>query len=115
MVIDTVDQANGTIVLSLRGRYDFQSRHAYQSALDQAFQATPKLVILDFSHVTYIDSAGLGLLALSHKKFFEHAMCLSIAGPRKLVKQILNLANMGEIFPICDSVTAATQATASRQ
>ena len=111
MVIDVVDQRNGNIVLSLRGRCDFKSRHAYQNALDQALQCTPQSVILDFTDVTYIDSAGLGLLALSHKKLSENAISLVIAAPSEPVGNILKLANMGKIFPICDSLTAATQAT----
>ncbi|MDR4495477.1 MAG: STAS domain-containing protein [Nitrospirales bacterium] len=115
MDITVVDQGNGNIVLSLKGRCDFKSRHTYQRALDQAFQRTPKSVILDFTDVTYIDSAGLGLLALSHKKFSANAMCLMIAAPQKPVRQILHLANMGKIFPICDSLTAATQNTVSGQ
>lgn len=110
MVIETIDQGNGTIVLSFNGRCDFKARHAYQVALDQAFQKNPKLVIMDFAHVSYIDSAGLGLISLSHKKFSEKAMRLVIAAPSDPVKQILNLANMGKHIPICDSIAAAGQA-----
>ena len=115
MTIDIVDQGQGSIVLSFKGRCDFKSRHAYQSAMDQASQNSPESVILDFTEITYIDSAGLGLLALSHKKFSEKAITLIIAAPPEPVRQILNLANMGKIFPICDSLTAAAQATVSRR
>lgn len=109
MIIDRVNQGNGSIILSFKGRCDFKSRHAYQSAMDQAFQTTPESVILDFTEVTHIDSAGLGLLVLSHKKFSENAIELIIASPPEPVRQILELANMGKMFPICDSLTAAAQ------
>lgn len=115
MVIDIVNRGNRTLVLSMKGRCDFKSRHAYQNAMDQALQSTPESVILDFTEVSYLDSAGLGLLALSHKKFSESAIALIIASPSEPVRQILELANMGKIFPICDSLTAATQATVSRR
>ena len=115
MVIDIVNRGDGSIVLTFKGRCDFKARHAFHSAMDQAFQTTPKSVILDFTGITYIDSAGLGLLALSHKKFSEKAIALIIAAPPEPVRQILQLANMGKIFPICDSMTAAAQATVSRR
>ena len=114
MVIDIVHWDDRTLVLALKGRCDFKSRHAYQSAMDQAFQSTPESVILDFTEVSYLDSAGLGLLALSHKKFSESAIAVIIAAPPEPIRQILQLANMGKIFPICESVTAAAQTAVSR-
>lgn len=115
MVIDVLEQGNGSIVLSFKGRCDFKSRHAYQIALDQAFQTTPQSVILDFSDVTHIDSAGLGLLMLSHKKFSEHGMRFIIAAPPGPARQILSLANMGQFFPICDSLTGIIQSKDPRR
>ena len=83
MVVDNLAQGQGSIVPALNGRFDFKSRHAYQNAINQALPQSPNLVIFDFSHMSHIDSAGLGLLTLTYKQQTDHGINMVIAAPPK--------------------------------
>lgn len=107
MVIETVEQGNGTIVLAFKGRCDFQSRHTYQTVMNQALAKNPQLIIFDFTHLSYIDSAGLGLLNLTRKQQADHHIRFVIAAPQAPIKQILDITNMDQLFPVCSSLESA--------
>lgn len=113
MIITTSDHEHKTTVLAFHGRFDFQARHPYQEAIGKALATSPLLVVLDFSDVPYIDSAGLGLLTLTHKKLSEAGIHMALAHPQEFVKRILNLANMGKLFPIHNTLPAAIRSQTS--
>ncbi len=87
----------------------FQSRQAYHAAVNQAEAASPRLIIFDCTALSYIDSAGLGLLVLTHRKLTQAGIKVSLANPQGSVKEILLLTNMDTMFPFYDSVAAAAQ------
>ena len=87
----------------------FQTRQAYQTAVNQAEAASPRQIIFDFTDLSYIDSAGLGLLTLTHRKLTGAGIKISLANPQGSVKEILLLTNMNAMLPFYDSVAAVTQ------
>lgn len=109
MVTNTTQYDPQTLVLELSGKLIFSARQSYQHTINQAEATSPQHIILDLAQVSYIDSAGLGLLALSFKKLTGAGIQMSLASPQESVMQILELTNMGEMFTIYDSVETATQ------
>jgi anti-sigma B factor antagonist len=67
-------------------------------------------VVLDLTGVDYIDSAGIGMLALASGKLKEGGGKLAIAAPEGRVMQLLNLTGMSVILKVCPTVDAATAA-----
>ena len=60
------EQMNGDqITLFLSGRVEVPIRKAFLTAIEQAKQSNPQKTVLNFSDVSFIDSAGLGLLMLT--------------------------------------------------
>ncbi len=114
MVITTTHPDQQTWELEFSGKLNFQARQAYQQAINQAQAASPRHVIFNLTGVTYIDSAGLGLLTLTHKKFTESGILVSITSPQGSVKDVLELTNMGKKFPIYDSSAEASQGFKTR-
>ena len=67
-------------------------------------------IVLDLSGVEYIDSAGIGMLALSSGKLKEAGGKLAVAAPEGRVLQMLNLTGMSSILKVCGTVDAAAAA-----
>ena len=109
MIVNTTQYDQQTLVLELSGKLNFPARQAYQQALTQAEVASPRHIIFDLTQVSYIDSAGLGLLALSHKKLTGAGIHLSLANTQESVRPILTLTNMDKMLGIYDSVSTASQ------
>ncbi len=86
--------------LKLSGRSDFQGRKSFHAAIEQARVAESRRIILNFVDVSFIDSAGLGLLMLAKKNVVDTQCELTLAVSPGYVMEVLNLANMGKMFSI---------------
>lgn len=85
--------------IRLPDRFDY----AYQRQFGEIYlpyldNPTIKKVILDFSQVGYLDSSALGMMILLHKKFSSQGKALKIKGARGTTRDVLNMANMQNIF-----------------
>ena len=56
------------VVLHLNGKFDFHARKVFNSAVEHAKVSHPDQIVINFSKVSFVDSAGLGLLLLVHKQ-----------------------------------------------
>ena len=70
-------------------------------------------VILNFKHVTFVDSAAIGLLALASQQFKSTNRKLSLVGVQGTVKQVLNLAHIEQMIPTFASEDLAIGAKAA--
>jgi len=104
----------GVLVLTLEGRMDFQGRKVFQAAIENAKISRPQQVILNFSHVPFIDSAGLGLLMVVHKSLEEANIRLSLEVSEGYVLQVLTLANIAKTIPISTTVAQPSPSGFSR-
>jgi len=91
---------DGCHVLRLTGRFDFQSRHTIQAAIEKSQQDGARHIILNLQGVPFIDSAALGILAVMHKQLTAQHVHATIVNPQDFVKGILELAKMENLFPI---------------
>ena len=101
----THHEETDTINLTLAGRMDFHARQPFQQAMQKARRAQPKRIILNFSHVPFIDSAGIGLLILTYRSCQADNIRFSLEMSEGYVLDVLTLTNIGQTIPI--SVTAA--------
>ena len=90
-------------IFRLSGRLDFKAMRQSQKLQEKIRQAEQRLVMLDFGGVPYIDSAGLGLLAIVHEELAPPKKKLILVNPQEGVKRILELGNMGSFFSICET------------
>jgi anti-anti-sigma factor len=63
--------------------------------------------VLDFTHLVFIDSTGLGRLVNLVNKFRENDRKLFVAAPSEGVLRILQLTSMDKVVPITESVESA--------
>ncbi len=109
MIVNATQPDPSTWVLAISGKMLFASRHAFQDAMAAAQQTNPRMIILDLTDLVHIDSAGLGLMAVAHKKLIPLGIGLTAANPQHTVREILLLTNMDQMYPLYDSVAEASR------
>ncbi len=110
MGVNTTQTDPNTWIVACSGKLDFQARHDFQNAVAQTESTSPRKVILDLGGVTHVDSAGLGLLTLAHKKLSPQGIQIVIANAQNSARDVLLLTNMDKLFPLYASVAEASQA-----
>lgn len=86
-------------VLDLTGRFDAAAKQEVQKAIDLAYETGSAHLILNLAGVPLVDSAALGLLALTHKKFKANGGKISLVNPQPEVRLILDMAAMPKLIP----------------
>jgi len=59
------------------------------------------LIVLDLSQAVAIDAGGVGALVSSHQWARRNGIELKLMNPSKPVRQVLELAQLDSLFPIC--------------
>jgi anti-anti-sigma factor len=106
---------DGALVLRPVGRVDNLTSAAFQDRLLVAARAGVADVVVDFTAVEYISSAGLrALMAASRQKPKERRIV--VAALNSIVAEIFAISRFSEVIPVFDSVAAAiaTGAAAGR-
>lgn len=93
---------NGT-VLELNGDLTYANRKEFMGAVEALWQSGCRHLILHMGGVRFLDSSGLGLLALVSQDFKSSQGTVSIAKPQSYVREILVLANIPKLIPVYDN------------
>ena len=91
---------NDTRILRLSGRFDKSARIPVETALASVERNPCKQVILDFSKVSSMDSAGIGKLLLLYHSMRKRGVVLTVSNPRPAVEALLHLVNLATFIPI---------------
>lgn len=100
-------------VLDLVGQFNFGARKEFTAALEKVKQGHSTHILFNFKQVTFVDSAAIGLLALASQQFKGQNRQLGIVGAQGTVKQVFDLAHIGQMIPLFPSEDAAINAKAA--
>lgn len=89
-----------TQILLLSGRFDKAARIPVESALAAGEGHSRNQVILDFSNVSSMDSAGIGKMLLLYHSLSKNGVALTVMNPRPAVEALLHLVNSATFIPI---------------
>lgn len=92
----------GVALLHPSGDLDAYTAPGLRSDLHGATEAESRLVVVDLTDVTFIDSAGLGALVGAHRRMRESGGRLRIVRPSPLVARAFELTGLDEILELCD-------------
>lgn len=94
--------SNGnTVVLNMSGRFDFNDHKQFKSTYDAALaQVDIKVVEVNLSGVSYLDSSALGMLMLLRERAEAAGKSVELSKPNATVAQILDIANFAKLFRI---------------
>ena len=88
-------------VVSLSGRFDFNRHREFRSACDPLLEDSQvQSVHVDLGQVDYMDSSALGMLLMLRDKAKSSGKTVCLANARGSVRQVLDIANFGKLFPI---------------
>lgn len=91
---------NETRILMLSGRFDKSARVPVETALAAGEGRPWKHVVMDFSRVSSMDSAGIGKLLLLYHSLKNKGVALRVVNPKSNVRDLLNFVNLVTIIPI---------------
>lgn len=87
-------------IVQLNGRLDANTSGEVETQLIPVFDSGEKKIIIDFSRLDYISSAGLRVLLLAAKKSKALNSELKLSGLKPHVIEVFDIAGFSAIFSI---------------
>lgn len=87
-------------LLQLKGAFTFADRTTFKDAIDKASQAGCARLIVDLHEVTFLDSAALGVLVLTHKRFAQEQRKFCLLKPTEQALKLLTIAGIQKIITV---------------
>lgn len=91
------------VVLELSGDLTYANREQFKTAVEAIRQKGCRHLILNMAEVRFVDSSGLGLLALVSQNFKLSQGQVSMLKPQSYVREIMSLANIQKLIPVYDN------------
>jgi anti-anti-sigma factor len=111
-IVGSQGSHDGQKVLSLKGPLTIHTVFDFQAAVRA--EASP-VVIVDFSEVPYVDSAGLGALVGAYVAAKRVNRELAFVALNSQVKALIDMTQVSQFFRIYPTVQDAEAALMSRQ
>ncbi len=108
-IVTTVGTREGQKVLALKGPLTIHTIFDFQSAVREQSNTA---VIIDFSNVPFMDSAGIGALVGARVALQKANRPLAIAALNTQVKALLDMSKVSPFFRIFSTVEEAQAAVA---
>jgi anti-anti-sigma factor len=100
-------------VIQVEDVFTHRNRKEFSSAVTAFKESNSRHLIVNLHEATYMDSAALGLLALTSQQLSVEARRLSLVGPQGTVKQVLEMANIDKMIAVFPTEEAAAEARAA--
>ncbi len=113
----TRNEREGCLELAVKGRLDGYWAQHLTAALDDVMREGIHRTRLNLAQTTYISSAGIRVLVQAYKQFGAVAGSLAVVEPSPAVRQVLELAGLGQLLaaPAAAAPTAAADAFERRE
>ncbi|MDF0675104.1 MAG: STAS domain-containing protein [Nitrospira sp.] len=93
--------------------FTYRNRKDFSTAVMAFKESQSRHLIVNLHEATYIDSAAIGLLALTSQQLMAAERRLSLVGPQGTVRQILEMANIDRMMAVFPTEEAAVAARGS--
>ncbi len=91
------------VVLDMNGDLTYGNRERFKAAVESVQKKGCRHLILNMADVRFVDSSGLGLLALVSQNFKLNQGKVSLLKPQSYVREVMSLANIPKLIPIFDN------------
>ena len=94
-------------VVVLAGEVDATNSDELYSVLESVVTQQPRLLIVDMSELSFMDSTGLRMLLRSSRTLDQQGGVLALAAPQVSVARVLQLTRADQLIPVYQSVADA--------
>jgi len=101
------NKKDAVVLLELKGRLDASTSPKFQKKILSVIEGGEKNLVIDFSDLDYISSAGLRVLLLGAKKLQSVDGKIVLACLADHVKEVFDIAGFSVIFPFYDATEDA--------
>ena len=106
-----INMQNDAMICMIGGDIDHHSARTIRMRIDEDLQSIrPRLLVLDLSSVSFMDSSGLGLILGRYTKAVELGILFKVQNPTPQIKRILDLAGTERLIKIETRMPAARAA-----
>jgi len=105
-----VEESEDKSVLRLEGRIDASSASILEKQIGKHLDGKSSKLLLDFTKIAYLSSAGMRILLSATKKFKGQGGLLFFFGMNKEVMDIVKMAGFERILPIYPNEKKALEA-----
>jgi anti-sigma B factor antagonist len=103
-----IEEFSGVSVVELSGRIVLgEESGKLRETVKNLIAAGKKRIVLDMSGVTYIDSAGLGILVAAHVSAKKEGAAVSLCALGQKFREVLQLTRLLTVFDVYDTRAAA--------
>jgi len=108
--IDIKTEHNGAaLIFRLRGSLDLATSPTVRAALLEAASEGKHEIIVDLTHVEFIDSTGLGALIGGHRRALENGGGVSLVIQEGPIERLLNVTGLMCVFKVYATVPSALE------
>ena len=107
VIEDIPGPKDGQRILRLTGPLTMSTLFDFQSKIRTN---TSRVLLLDFTNVPYVDSAGIGVMVGAYVSHQKDGRSLYLIGVNERVQNALKVTHVEKFFRFVDSLTAAEQA-----
>jgi len=114
-ILQVAEQRRGDIpILSLEGRMDSTTSPDAEVQLNRLIEGGDRCIVVDFSGLDYISSAGLRVLLAGQKKLKQSGGAMLLAALRPEIQKVFDIAGFNRLFPIYPTLDEALGARPAR-
>jgi|SRR5579863_2967486 anti-sigma B factor antagonist len=106
--IDLKTEDGGDIlVFKLRGCLDLATSPTVRAALGDATEKGSHNIMVDLTHLEFLDSTGLGVLIGAHRRATEHGGSLRLVVQDGPILRLMNITGLIAVFAVYHSLADA--------
>lgn len=100
-----IEEHGPHLILRLRGELDLTQTGRLREMVDALLAREPRVLVTDLSGLTFLDCAGLAVLAHAHRRQCARGRHLLIYGVQPLVRRVLTLTGMDAYLRLTSEFT----------
>lgn len=103
----SVSPGPGYLVVSVAGEIDTVTASQFREQLASVITCGARRVVVDLARVTFMDSAGIGVLTATHRVLAVQQGSLAVVSPSPAVRRVLSLSGLDQVILVTSSVPDA--------
>ncbi len=105
-----VEREPDATVVRLAGEVDLRTSPQLRGRFLELFDERPSRIILDLTHVDYIDSSGVGTVVELKRRAMRSESKVVLVGLQPRVRSLFEITRLDKFFTITHSIDEARQA-----